>query len=151
MTSHALISKIHRTLSSNQIINVMIINVILLIKLSVKIFSFTAHYLLLTYDKNIDRLFFCCNPFTSFTLFEGTGVCSIVSRKNWIDNQTSIKKLGEPSLMQQCSTLFLPKNLWGWSTFNTTAYNPGSTSNNTLFRVHLSKSCCWKKQHWFDK
>lgn len=85
------------------------------------LFIYSTLYLLLTYDKNIDGLFFCCNSFTSFTLFEGTDVCSIVSRKNRIDIQTSIRKLGEPSLVQQCSTLFLPKHLWGWSTFNTTA------------------------------
>ena len=111
--------------------------------------------LLLTYDKNIDSLFVCCNPFTSFTLSEGADVCSIVFLVNWIDVQTPImgvyRKLAESSLVQWYFILPLPLNLWGWSSFSTTAYSPRSTNCNTLQRFQIDKSCYRGNQlHWFN-
>ena len=118
----------------------------LVIKLSIKIVN-KRIILLLTYDRNIDDFLFYCNPVTSFSLFQGTGVFSLVLPVNWIDLQTSIRKCTKPCPVQFYFILSLPLNLWGWSSFSTTAYSLRTISNDTLLKVHLSKSCCWKKHN----
>ena len=59
----------------------------------------TRTCMLLTYNKNIDELFFFCDPLTSFTLCEGADVHSFVLWLNWVDVQTPIRKLCDSCLI----------------------------------------------------
>ena len=111
------------------------------------IFCFWSECLLLTYNRNINYLIFFCGSLRSFSLSESADVFSFIFWANWIDMQTPIRKLFNSSLFQWLFILSLPLNLWGWSTFSTTAYNPRGISNNTLLRFPISKSCCWKRHN----
>ena len=106
-----------------------------------------SKHLLLTYNRNSDVLCVCCDSVTSFTLYGKAAVYSFILWENSIDTQTPTGKLRKSSLFQWFFILSLPLNLWGWSTFSATSYNPRGISNNILLRFPISKSCCWKKHN----
>ena len=97
----------------------------------------------LTYNCHLYVFIFACDPLWSFSLFHGTGECSIVFRLYKTNTQAAVGYWSESSRIYGLSSFLTPRNLWTWFSISTTAYNARRVRGKGLLDQRLlSKSCC---------